>query len=126
MTALVVFCPCSLVLATPTAMMAAIGNATKKGILIKSGAAVEAVSRLDTFVMDKTGTLTYGRLQVEEPWSSCDRASSGGASSGCRERGEILRASPGKAIVAYARSQGISAADPERFEMRAGQALPRG
>lgn len=63
-TALVVFCPCSLILATPTAMMATIGNATKKGILIKSGAAVEATAKIDTLVMDKTGTLTYGEFQV--------------------------------------------------------------
>jgi P-type Cu+ transporter len=122
-TALVVFCPCSLVLATPTAMMAAIGNATKKGLLIKSGAAVEAVSRLDTFVMDKTGTLTYGRLQVEDlvildPGIERRRFIELVASA------EKYSEHPlGKAIVAYARSQEISAVDPERFETQAGRGL---
>ncbi|HBN80218.1 MAG TPA: heavy metal translocating P-type ATPase, partial [Ruminococcaceae bacterium] len=65
-TALVVFCPCSLILAAPTAVMAAIGNATKRGVLIKSGEAVEAAASLDTLAMDKTGTLTVGKPQVSE------------------------------------------------------------
>lgn len=65
-TILVVFCPCALVLATPTAIMAGIGNAAKRGILIKSGAVCEQVSRVDTVVFDKTGTLTLGRPEVAE------------------------------------------------------------
>ena len=60
-TILVVFCPCALVLATPTAIMAAIGNSTKRGILIRRGDALERMSEIDTIVFDKTGTLTYGK-----------------------------------------------------------------
>ena len=65
-TVLVVFCPCALILATPTAIMAAIGRATKYGVLIKSGEALETLGALNTLVFDKTGTLTYGNLQVSD------------------------------------------------------------
>ena len=65
-TVLVVFCPCALILATPTAIMAAIGQATKYGVLIKSGEALETLGALNTLVFDKTGTLTYGNLQVSD------------------------------------------------------------
>jgi heavy metal translocating P-type ATPase len=61
---MVVFCPCALVLATPTAIMAAIGQATKHGVIVKSGAALEAMGKVETIALDKTGTLTCGRLEV--------------------------------------------------------------
>ena len=61
---LVVFCPCALVLATPTAIMAAIGRATKSGVIVKSGEAVERMGRVEVACLDKTGTLTEGRLEV--------------------------------------------------------------
>ena len=63
-TILVVFCPCALVLATPTAIMAAIGNLTKYGILVKDGEAIEELAKVDELVFDKTGTLTYGEPKV--------------------------------------------------------------
>lgn len=65
-TVLVVFCPCALVLATPTAIMAAIGQATKHGVIIKSGEALEKMGKVDTITFDKTGTLTHGKLQVSD------------------------------------------------------------
>jgi len=122
-TALVVFCPCSLILATPTAMIASIGNATKKGILIKSGAAVEALAKIDTLVMDKTGTLTYGKLHVEEIHVMDSNF----------ERNDFIRmvASAekfsehplGKAVVAYSQNLGIKAKDPESFELQMGKGV---
>ena len=63
-TILVIFCPCALVLATPTAIMAAIGNAAKHGFLVREGDALERLSKVDTIAFDKTGTLTYGKLEV--------------------------------------------------------------
>ena len=63
---LVVACPCALGLATPTAIVAGVGRAAREGIIIRSGNVWEAVRRLDTAVIDKTGTLTYGRPSVQE------------------------------------------------------------
>ena len=63
-TILVVFCPCALVLATPTAIMAAIGNATKHGFLVREGDALERLATVSKVTFDKTGTLTQGTPQV--------------------------------------------------------------
>ena len=63
-TILVVFCPCALVLATPTAIMATIGNATKHGFLVREGDALERLASVTKITFDKTGTLTYGTPKV--------------------------------------------------------------
>lgn len=63
-TILVVFCPCALVLATPTAIMAAIGNATKHGFLVREGDALERLASISKMTFDKTGTLTFGQPKV--------------------------------------------------------------
>ena len=63
-TILVVFCPCALVLATPTAIMAAIGNATRHGFLVREGDALERLASVEYVTFDKTGTLTYGTPRV--------------------------------------------------------------
>ena len=63
-TILVVFCPCALVLATPTAIMAAIGNLTGHGVLVRQGDALERMAQVQKITFDKTGTLTYGKPQV--------------------------------------------------------------
>ena len=68
----VVFCPCALVLATPTAIVAAIGNVSKNGILVKEGDALERLSSISKIAFDKTGTLTYGKPKVEEVVSLID------------------------------------------------------
>lgn len=63
-TVLVVFCPCAFILATPTAVLAGIGNAAKYGIIIRSGSALEKLSKIKRVAFDKTGTLTYGKPEV--------------------------------------------------------------
>lgn len=65
-TVLIVFCPCALSLATPTSIVAAIGQSTKHGIIIKSGIALENMGHVDTITFDKTGTITHGKLTVDE------------------------------------------------------------
>jgi len=65
-TILIVACPCALVLGTPTAVVAGIGNAARQGILIKGGAFLEQMGKLKTLLMDKTGTLTHGKPKVVE------------------------------------------------------------
>lgn len=123
-TVLVVFCPCSLVLATPTAIMAAIGNATKRGFLVKEGDALERLATVDRIIFDKTGTLTKGcpRVAAVVP--------AGMINVGRREvyalaaSAEVASEHPlGQAIVACARQEGLSLEEPDRFEMRPGRGV---
>ncbi len=71
-TVLVVFCPCALILATPTAIMAAAGNMSSKGILVRDGGSVERMASVDTVLMDKTGTLTEGNVVCHRFVSTSD------------------------------------------------------
>lgn len=122
-TILVVFCPCALVLATPTAIMAAIGQATKHGVIIKSGEALEKMGKVDTIAFDKTGTLTYGRLDVSDV-CSFDPALTEDALLALAASAEAKSEHPlGKAIVAHARAKGLSLQESSRFSMAAGRGV---
>ena len=122
-TVLVVFCPCALVLATPTAIMAAIGQATKHGVIIKSGEALEKMGKVDIIAFDKTGTLTYGRLDVSDIISLDENVSERellalAASAEARSEHPL-----GKAIVAYAAAEGVTLTEAEDFKMTAGKGI---
>lgn len=122
-TILVVFCPCALVLATPTAIMAAIGQATKHGVIIKSGEALEKMGRVDTIAFDKTGTLTYGRLDVSDIYSF-NKSLSETELLSLAATAEAKSEHPlGKAIVAYAKKQEVSVTESTVFRMTAGKGI---
>jgi Cu+-exporting ATPase len=63
---LVVACPCALGLATPLAQVVALGSGTRRGIVIKTGEALEGINNIDTVIMDKTGTITKGTLTIAD------------------------------------------------------------
>lgn len=122
-TVLVVFCPCALILATPTAIMAAIGQATKHGVIIKSGEALENMGKVDTIAFDKTGTLTFGKLEVSDTISFKPDMEENTllalvASAEARSEHPL-----GKAIVAHAKDKGITLIDAEGFRMEAGKGI---
>lgn len=122
-TVLVVFCPCALVLATPTAIMAAIGQATKHGVIIKSGEALEKMGRTRTIALDKTGTLTYGVMEVSDIISfdsgmDEDTLLSVTASAEAKSEHPL-----GKAIVSCARRRVVPVLESDEFEMNAGKGI---
>lgn len=122
-TVLVVFCPCALVLATPTAIMAAIGQGTKNGIVIKSGEALENMGKVDTITFDKTGTLTYGRLVVSDV-ISIDKIKAEKEILSIVASAEKKSEHPlGKAIVSFAKEQKIEIIDSTEFRMSAGKGI---
>jgi len=119
-TVLVVFCPCALVLATPTAIMAAIGQATKRGVVIKSGEALEKMGKVDTVAFDKTGTLTHGSLHVSEVISYVENMDESAlietvASVEAKSEHPI-----GQALVQYAKESGARILEAADFKISVG------
>ena len=98
-TILVVFCPCALVLATPTAIMAAIGNATKHGFLVREGDALERLAAVSKITFDKTGTLTYGTPKVVAVKSVCPEISEELLYGLCAAAEQMSEHPLGKAVV---------------------------
>lgn len=123
-TILVVFCPCSLVLATPTAIMAAIGNATKHGFLVREGDALERLSKVKKVTFDKTGTLTVGVPKVTFVKSVSDEFSDDEIYSyvACAEKNSEHPL--GKAIVScYKSGHDKKLSECENFEMIPGKGV---
>ena len=122
-TVLVVFCPCALVLATPTSVMAAIGQAAKYGVIVKSGAALEKMGKVDCAAFDKTGTLTLGKPSVsdiivlDKSFSESDLLFYA-ASAESRSEHPL-----GKAVVSRAAEEGIGLSAPDDFTMVPGRGV---
>ncbi len=116
-TILVVFCPCALVLATPTAVMAAIGNAAKHGFLVKEGDALERLAYISHIAFDKTGTLTYGKPEVAAVVSASDKYTEKLLYE-TAARAELLSEHPlGKAVAdGYKKKYGAAPKRPDAFE----------
>ncbi len=118
-TILIVFCPCVMVLATPTALVASIGNAAMRGSLVKKGATIEAMANVTAVAFDKTGTLTFGqpKLTTLDPLGQMTET-------------ELLRLAAiaeklsehplGRAVVQAATARGLTVPDPEEFTVLPG------
>lgn len=121
-TVLVVFCPCALVLATPTAIMAAIGQATKHGVIIKSGEALEKMGKVDIITFDKTGTITLGKLEVSDVICTSEIS-----------KDELIKITAsieskseyplGKAIVEFAKNSNLKLFETSDFKMQSGKGV---
>ena len=123
-TILVVFCPCALVLATPTAIMAAIGNATRHGFLVREGDALERLSKVTRVAFDKTGTLTFGKPRVVQV-ESLDQSLSTGQLYAWAAGAELRSEHPlGKAIVrCFRETEHPQAPELETFQMLPGRGV---
>ncbi len=123
-TILVVFCPCALVLATPTAIMAAIGNATRQGFLVREGDALERLAGVSDVAFDKTGTLTLGTPRVVEV-CSCSPDHDRNQVYAWAASAELRSEHPlGKAVVSCYRELGLGEPiQPEEFQMLPGRGV---
>ncbi len=130
---LVIACPCALGLATPVAVLAGTGRAARSGILIKGGDVLERMHKVDTVVMDKTGTLTTGKMQVVEVRSAeCGMRNHNSKLQTPNSETILLYAASaeqgsehllGAAIVRYAREKGILPLRSEGFQAAPGQGV---
>src|SRR5699024_3174137 len=123
-TILVVFCPCALVLATPTAIMAAIGNATHHGFLVREGDALERLASVRRVAFDKTGTLTLGAPRVAAVYTLCPELDEEALFTLVAAAEQLSEHPLGKAIVTSWRENGaglLPAAD--QFQMLPGRGV---
>ncbi len=119
---LIIACPCALGIATPAALLVSSGKAAKEGILVKNGESLQTASKVNTIVLDKTGTLTKGKPEVTDIISTSEYG-----------KDEILRFAAiaeinsehviGKAIVDRAKRRGIKAEFPAKFTYRQGSGI---
>ncbi|RHG35791.1 cation-transporting P-type ATPase [Fusobacterium varium] len=121
-TVLVVFCPCALALATPTSIMAAVGQAAKNGVLIKSGEALEKMGKVNCIAFDKTGTLTFGKLKISDIITTSSVTENELLKLACSS--EKRSEHPlGKAIVEHGKKQNVEFLEMEDFKMILGKGI---
>jgi len=121
-TVLIVACPCALILATPTAVMAAIARAARAGVLIKGGQYLEATARLHTIVFDKTGTLTHGEPEVTHV-SRFDQHSEAELVEMAAVAEKMSAHPVARAIMRKAVALGLSTGDPSKFHAHHGRGV---
>jgi Cu+-exporting ATPase len=122
-TVLVVFCPCALALATPTSIMAAIGQATKHGVIIKSGEALENMGKVDCIAFDKTGTLTNGNLVVSDVVPLKEEVGKEQLLSLAASAEAYSEHPLAKAIVAHAKELQMTIGPADNFQMLPGKGI---
>lgn len=122
-TILVVFCPCALVLATPAAIMAGIGNASRKGILIKSGEALEKMGNINLIAFDKTGTITCGKPEVTLVISLMNEFPEEVVLQLAASAESFSEHPLGQAIVMKAKEKSVSIIDPKDFQLILGRGI---
>jgi Zn2+/Cd2+-exporting ATPase len=117
---LVVACPCALVISTPVAVVAAIGNAARNGVLVKGGAHLEELGRVSVIAFDKTGTLTTGRLEVTDvlPLNDVSPGEVLSVAAAVESRSEHPLA---EAIIRRAAEEGVISEDVSYFEALPGR-----
>lgn len=121
-TVLVVFCPCALALVTPTSIMAAVGQAAKNGVLIKSGEALEKMGKVNCIAFDKTGTLTFGKLKISDIITTSSATENELLKLACSS--EKRSEHPlGKAIVEHGKKQNVEFLEMEDFKMIPGKGI---
>ncbi len=120
LTLLVVACPCALVISTPVAIVSGIGNAARKGVLIKGGRSLETLGKLDAIAFDKTGTITLGKVKVFEVDSFYDDVPIKDILYWAGIGEKMAEHQIGKAIVEYVRSENITIPDPDKLSVVSG------
>lgn len=119
-TVLIVFCPCVMVLATPTALVASIGNAALRGSLVKKGATIEALAKVTTVAFDKTGTLTLGQPQFQAVIAVAAAYDEAGILRLAAVAEKLSEHPLGQAVVRAAQARDLAIPDPERFTVLPG------
>lgn len=120
LTLLVIACPCALVISTPVSIYSAIGNAAKKGILIKGGRYLEGIGNIKAFALDKTRTLTFGKPVVTDiiPFNGCTKEHLLSCAAGIESYSEHPLA---KGIIAAASKENYTPHPIENFQIHVGK-----